>query len=429
MRSAFGIVSKVFLPLVAAGLATGISLLSRTFADITFFQSVLVGICAFCILMTLAVYAWLVRHVRSVNRQMNEFNTFENNILSRLQRMENGAGQTEKNLTIRLDDLEESVKASVTGTATAQQNTAISTSRAEFDPTMASKDGNVVALNPTVKTMPSASANSDNDAKRKSKAPSIQPSLSATVMSIRLQPILNLIDRDIIGLEAFAFFRFGDDLLDGRNFVDRLTNAQRTQYDLWVVQALSAVIREMHQDGQAIPIHYGLMSLSAPTDANWVKLTQTLRSDARLVENLVPVIAQKDFLTTAGNTMDKLLDLREAGLDCCLGSINDINGALEKETLKHFRQFKINAGTLLNYRADERERFADKLLPGLLKAEASIFVDEIREAFQASQLIDLDLVAGQGDYISKPKPIRLYKDIEENLLPEIADGTSDQTSK
>lgn len=430
IRSAIAVVAILFLPLVAAGLATGIGVLAYNLAATTLLQSALIGIGAFCALMTLAVYGWLVRHVRSVKRQMNEFNTFEDNIISRLQGMESRGTQMEKGLVRRLDDIEERLDAAKPGgVAAAPQNAMSTNSRAEFDPSLAGKDGNVVALNPAAKPLASGGADSGAGERRKSRSPSVQPSLGENMLSVRLQPILNLIDREVIGLEAFAFFKSGEDLIDGRNLIDRLTKTQRSQYDLWVVTALSSIVREMHSDGQSVPIHYSLVSLNAPTDANWVKLSQILKSDAKLVENLVPVIPQNDFLSMSEKTREKLFDLREAGLDCCLGRVSDLNGTLDKETLRHFRQFKINAATLLNYRANERERFADRLLPELQKAEASIFVDEISEAFQASQLIDLDLVAGQGDYISKPRPIRLYKQIEDDPLTKIADGTSDQPSK
>ena len=292
------------------------------------------------------------------------------------------------------------------------------------DTILPSPDGNVVPLNPPGRPAGTQGDGNTSVLKRKGVAATITRALNESAMSIRLQPILNLIDKEVIGLEAFAFFNLADGFVDGREFIGRMTALQRSEYDLKVIHALSAVIREMQNDGQIIPIHYHMLCLTSSADANWLKIMQAFKSDPILVANLVPVISQGDYDSTDQKALEKLLELRECGLKPCLGQIAGIEKALEKSTLKYFRQFKVKAETLLKYRSSESERFADKLLPGLAKANAEIFVDGIQEAFQASQLIDLDLVAGQGDYISPPKSIRLYKDIEKAEATIIADKTS-----
>jgi len=392
------------LPLVYAAAAGGGALALKTILGLSLLQAVLAGTAIFCILMVVTVYSWVLLHTRQTRAKLDDFITFENDVLRRLPPLEQQAGSpvSDPVLTRRLDNVE--ILAQKLSEAIESRAIQKAPSPDDFE------DEKIVKLTPA-----NHSRGTETSGKINSKAKKrviAEKALNEWPMTIRLQPILNLIDRKVVAVEAFAFFKSPDGILQGNEFLEALSDLQRSLYDLKVILALSKVAHSMEGDNQVLPIQYRMMSLGTTQEANWLKTLQTIEADPRLSKVLIPVASTRELDLTDPMRFGKILALRQLGLEICLTDMDNSDASLQSAAMSNFNYFKLNAQTLLQFESNDSERKAERILPVLANYGHTPFIDGIDHGFQASQLIDLDITAGQGDYISPARPIRLYKEIE-----------------
>ena len=86
-----------------AALAIATALLANFMFDLSLLQTALVGVSAFCVVLTLVLYMWMARHFRAVGRKIDTLNSFEESVLARLQGVENDAATTGRQLTRRIE--------------------------------------------------------------------------------------------------------------------------------------------------------------------------------------------------------------------------------------------------------------------------------------------------------------------------------------
>ena len=185
--------SKLILPLLIAAIATGCGLVLRSALGLSDPETWLAGATAFCVLMTAAVYGWVLLYTRSTRQRLDAFITFEEELLSRLHQIEHDgkALTADKKLVRRVGRLEDQTQKLAELTEALEKQPGL-----QIPLPTDYEDEKIVPLKPAARPR-SNIAKRDQDAHAEGKPLAVvDEALNEAQLTIRLQPILNLIDRE-----------------------------------------------------------------------------------------------------------------------------------------------------------------------------------------------------------------------------------------
>lgn len=359
----------------------------------------IVGCAVFCILMALWNHFHLSIQSRQLARKLKGIWEFEEELVQRIRKAELSGVSVElqNDLSDRLTVLE---------TAEAKRNNLAKKSEA-IDDFIGYEDEKVVLLQ-TKRTL-SERLTGKQSSKERKKDLKINESLSQHSITVRLQPIVNLVNKEISAVEAIGYVETTSGPRSSPELIDGLSTQQLCEFDQLFIQILAQVARKMQNDGQSMPIYFTLHSAKVGNHETWPEIIAMLRADTHLTKVLYPQVPISIFSRLGSHKIERFLELKEYGLRPCVSNCADLNEILTVANQKRVNHFKVPVQELLKYTSKEGERVADVLLPKLRDLKIIPIATDIKKAHEAANLIDLDIILGQGDFISPERDIDLGK--------------------
>ncbi len=369
-------------------------------------RSILLALAVFTILSIVFLYAWVTWRSRQIEQKLHEALFLEAEALKRLGSFDGGSRHIEEGIRQQIVSLEQRVEAQERLAAEHPfERTAGSREAGIAQADGVHFDNKVVPLNKARRQSASPA-----EKERRKQAPRINRIEDAQIF-FRMQPVINLLSRKVVALDASAFVRLGDEAVPF-NAPSARSGLEPDELNLAMFNWLCRVLRQLEADGSSLPVHFPLTNPGPTSSDGWNALVQGAMSDRKAQERLVPVIDHGGLAKFMADDAQAILALRETGLKLCLGGLMGFADASQAAASGHFTKMKMDARQLLRYRRNERERIADQLLPFLERRAIPLFVTAVDEAHQASQLIDLGIAGGQGGYIAPAKPLRMFRDID-----------------
>jgi len=387
-------IRQMVLPILLCAVSAAIALGWQSYSGFSNIRTLIIGGAIFCALMVLLNHIHLAIQSRLMKNRLAAIFGLENNLLNRIQKIETGQASalTVEDMQQRITVLEEQLKAQE-----ASHNSKELASHVDV------KDGNVVLLKPRQAT----------DGKGRGKAassrvykPTLDNMLEEEAISIKLQPVIHLMSKEVMAVEAFAFLETKNGEQSVGEVIKSFDDAQRCQLDLIMVKRLSAIARKMELDGQLLPIHYSFTSMAVPNNKCWTKISNVLKGDIKLSSNLVPQISMARFRRLGDKETSRFLEFKEFGSQPCLTDCQGVNNIVQLASQHRISLLKLSVQELLSYTHKEGERVADILLPKLAKLGVETIANDVEKAHQAANLIDLDITLAQGPFISPARSLK-----------------------
>ncbi|MGB7287460.1 MAG: EAL domain-containing protein [Salaquimonas sp.] len=392
------------IPLVIGAVAAGIAHGWQQYTDLSDFNTIVAGAALFCVFMALLNYFMLAYQTDQMKKRLAAIFGLEDNLLRRIQEIEidqdNDALFTA--LTDRIHILETKA-ASLQKHKLAEDEALVDIS--QYD------DENVVRLQPNRAfgdRLPDPPAQN-----RRLNRAAITQSLDERAYSIKMQPVINLMNKQIVAVEAFAFVELKDGLEPVENILRGMSDTQLCQFDLDMITALSKISRQMEEDRQSFPIHFTMVSLAVPRHETWSKIINRLKADTKLASIIVPYLPMAKYERLNDAQIARFMELKEYGFKPGLKDCSGVDAILKIANRKSVIAFKIPVNELLEYTPVQGERRANVLLPKLARLGVEPIATDIEKAHHASNLIDLDISLGQGNFISPARAIKFGKYVEE----------------
>lgn len=391
----------VFVIGICALLGFGLSVALK----ISLETSLVISGLAFCGLLALINFFTIGSIQKKQNSRTTDNTEFEKNLLSRMQQLEVSSFTDNQLETIddRLTMLEERILDKFS-------EPLIIANTDEKHPHF--EDGNIVHLNANRISRQSNPAGQSKHTKTSGEL--IKHILNEGQLTIRLQPILGMIEKEVLAVEAFGFFKLNEEIIDARELSSSFSQQQCGDYDLAVISALSKVVRSMEDDNQLLPIHFAFTSSPVNPNVSWEKIVNHLKADTKLGSMLVPQISAKIFKRLDTAQKAELFNLREFGSTPCLQFDEKMAGSairlLGGKNQLNFDIVKFAAGSLLKYLPNSEQRMIEMIMPLLADTGTLLIANELDAPEDATNLVDYDLLYGQGNFFSPPRQIKLYKD-------------------
>ncbi len=236
--------------------------------------------------------------------------------------------------------------------------------------------------------------------------PAIDELLAGENLSIKLQPIIHLMSKEVVAVEAFAFLETRNGQQAVAEIVSSMSDEQLCLTDRIIVKRLGGIARKMESDGQLLPIHYTFVSMKVARHPTWSKICNMLKADAKLAKVLVPQISMALFRRLDEREMTRFLEFKEFGAKPCITECQGVKTIVQMATQHRISMLKLTVSELLSYTHKEGERVADSLLPQLARVGVETVATHVEKAHQAANLIDLDLSLAQGDFISPARSLK-----------------------
>lgn len=407
------LLKKMILPLAFGGLAAVTAFGWQQYSNFSNTITLVLGCAFFCILLALWNYGSLSWQSNQMRKKLAAIFGLEDDLLRRINDIETGQSNAEiiESLHNRIEALEETL---------ASNNNASIPAETYADEVAKYDDDKIVMLQSNraftdrLQKKPIANKRSINQA--------VAKSLCENAVSIRLQPIVNLMTKEICAVEAFPYLLISQEWVPATDCLGALNDTQLCQLDRNIVHNLAKVSRKMDADVQAMPIYFTLVSLGAKKHETWQEITCMLKADAKLAAVLVPQIPLASYQALNEEKSARFLELKEYGLKPTITGCSGVEAVMNIATQKRITNFKIPVDELLKYTAREGERIADVLLPKLSKLGIEPIATHIEKAHQAANLIDLDVTLGQGDFISTARVIDLGDGTEPSSIAATNDA-------
>lgn len=387
-------VKKLTLPLLIATISAGLALGWQHYSQTSDFRTLIIGCAIFCVFMALWNHFQLSLQTDRAQRRMAAIFGLEDNLLRRIQDIET----TRDNLDV-ISSLAERVE---------QLELVITSRDAADDKDVAPEiiDGeNVVMLK--AQREPSERIAAAEQSDRRQTRARIRRCLDDNALRVRMQPIIDLLSKKVVAVEAFGFLESDGEVKPAEDWLEHFTDEQRCQFDLAMLGILARAARRMEEDGQALPVQYSMVSIGVPRHNRWENIVKKIRADVRLARVLTPQVSMAGFNRLTEDQISRFLELKEYGLKPAITDCVGIEACKRLVASKHFERLKIPVDELLRYTARESERVADILLPELAKNGIEVTATHIEKAHQAANLIDLDTRFGQGNFVSPARDIQL----------------------
>jgi len=393
---------RILIPLIFGAVAAAVAFAVKAYWGINDLQTAIVGSATFCILMVLWNYVAGLMFVDRVRKRLAAIVGFENDIMRRLEQIEKNLSTSVETEMVRrrVEMLEARLEA---GQERGKPHIGAQLGyleAAEYD------DEKVVPIHGDGRRLQSVrDKNRQSQVERKAKC---EHALAEGRLTVRLQPIINLMSQASVAVEAFGHFELPEGGIGAAEVGSELGDASSGKIDLMVLEALSAIVRSMDEEGQTLPVYFGLSFGAFGEDAVWEKIRTRLRADARLSSCVVPQISADVWDKLDEKSQARFLELMEFGLSPCISDCTGLERTIKLVEGKCFKHFKIPAAELLSYTDHEGERVADLLLPRIERRGHKLVVNRVEKSHQLSSLIDLDVYMAQGNIISPPREIKLY---------------------
>jgi EAL domain-containing protein (putative c-di-GMP-specific phosphodiesterase class I) len=398
---------RLLLPLIFGTIAAGSAYGVKIWWAISDLQTGIVGSAVFCVLMVLWNHAAGVMFANRVRKRLASIVGFENDIIRRFE-------QLEKNLSTSVET--EMVRRRVAELETRFDG--LTRDRAGFPPNAIVPDfGNPVEYDDE-KIVPfhgenrrSITARDNKKAAQAQLRQKCETAFAEGQLTIRLQPVINLMSRAAVAVEAFGFYRTDEGEISAREVGALLGDHERAEIDLRILEELAGIVRTMEDESQNLPVHFGFSAVAFADDQVWDRIKSRLRADARLASGIVPQIEAGQLAKLDEAVRVRFHELVELGLAPCVSQCLGARNIIALIESGRFRHFKIPAAELLAYTDREGERVADLVLPKIADKGYALVVSDVEKSHQLASLIDLDVSSAQGNIISPPREIKIYKDI------------------
>ena len=245
----------IFLALVAAGIAH----VWQGYSGFTDIRAIIIGCALFCVFMVLLHHAQFIWQTRQTGRKLSALFGLEDNLLRRIGDIE--AGQAN---ALVLEDLQQRI-----GTLEAMVKELNQPDpKAAIHAAVEQGEGNVVVL----KTKASHSGKGsvgDFKASHRVYRPAIDELLAGENLSIKLQPIIHLMSKEVVAVEAFAFLETRNGQQAVAEIVSSMSDEQLCLTDRIILKRLGGIARNMESDGHLLPIHYTFVSMKVARHPTW----------------------------------------------------------------------------------------------------------------------------------------------------------------
>ena len=419
------LLGKIVLPLAVGLIAALAAVAARALFTLSMVDTALAAAAVFCCLMVLAIYAGQAISGHLMRKKLTAFSSYDKDIVRRLDQIERDHPGREQfaRLDERLDGLEDTVLgqlAALSGTGGQLQGASSpgltpvsggsrnngSDWAVDFD------NENVVRL-VTGKEDEKAALKNRRQMQREA-----AEALENGTLRIKLQPVIDLLTRQIAYVAAVPCLEISGEAqttreLATRELIDLLDVHQKAQIDHFSVFELARVCRMLDEDGETAGIFYQFHCPEYEEGDHWQMLSRKLKSDRKLAERFVAVIAMEAMHERNGERLGNFFALAEQGISLAVAGVSGTKQTVRKLADQRFSYLLAPADTLLAYLPGSNRRAGDEIVPAATRSGSRIVATGITQRHQAAGLLDLDVPLGMGDLISPPRSIRLYARADE----------------
>ena len=354
----------------------------------------------FCILISLKNHWAQERFFNRVKSEMDGVASYEKDIHKRLGEIETIAKDTTllTEVANRVDECEHRLTQHATLISSAQQ----SENEPEDDPAWAQRSKKVVSL-------ASVAQKREQVKQSKLKIPSdIGKAIEDGLLCMHLQPALYLLDRTVNDYEALARLDLGEgNFAQASQFISRAEkNGSIAEIDQEILFKIIKLIRQLDRNDIHPNLFWNLSGFSIKSDVAFNEIENTLNANSAICGQITAEISQHDYRELTSKSLRKLSTLRELGLRLSIDNCTDIELACNVAKSGLFADIKIPTPSLIGYTEQSTELIGREISEVAVDHDVRVIATHVEREFQVMELIDQDILFGQGNLFSEPKPAR-----------------------
>lgn len=390
------------LPVIALILAGGSVMVADPFVAFSLIEKVLVFAGIFTVLVTVKNHFSQAKLVAEMRKHLDGISEFERDIAKRLEdvsaHMDDGEFLT--TVSNRMDGLEQKFNSSLKKFADKPG--------ANMHPVNENIPLKNLLLSPEIIA---AAESSDRTAE-------FEEHVDDGELQLYLQPVLTLPDRDVTHYEAFARF----DLGDGRiiKCSDFLDEAEQTgaivELDRQMLLKIVQLLRELRRDDVEPGIFWNLSATSLDDEEFFNDVLEILKANSVICPQILVEISQDKYQKLGLSKLRMLSSFRDLGVGLSIDNCDDL--ALLQRLIKSsaFSFIKIPITTLVGYEGENHELNGVRIAHQANSNSTRLIATHVEKEFQVMELIDQDILMGQGDLFSEPRPA---KSRDDNPAPDV----------
>lgn len=410
---------KIGLPLAIALIAAIAAIAARALFALSAVDTVMAAAAVFCCLMVLAIYSGQAISSHLIRKRLSAVSSFDSDIVRRLDQIERDHPDRAQfaSMDERLDELEDKMLGQMAalsaGTSHPRQlaenpaGNAAKAAESNRDWSLDFENENVVRL------VTGKESDALADKNHKQYLQQVARSLDKGTLRIKLQPVIDLLSRKIAYVEAVPCVEIDGMEHATRSLLSSLDTRQKAEIDHFAVFELARVCRAMDEDSESAGIFYRFHCPEYEDSDHWQILSRKLKSDHKLAERFIAVIAVEAVNSKAEERLNPLFSLAELDISIALAGIGGTRKTLRHLAGRRYSHLLAPASALLSYLPGTNRRTGEEIVPGAARAGSTVIATDITERHQATGLLDLDVPFGTGDLISPPRSIRLYSRADE----------------
>ncbi|MFK5980338.1 MAG: EAL domain-containing protein [Rhizobiaceae bacterium] len=390
------------LPVIALALAGGAVITADPYVEFSLFEKALVFAGIFSVLVTVKNHFSQIKLVAEMRRHLNGISEFERDIAKRIDDVSVHLDDGELLTTVseRMDGLEQKFNSSLKKFTNG--------SGANMHPVNENIPLKNLLVNPAVI---SASNSSDRTTE-------FEEHVDEGELQLYLQPILTLPERKVTHYEAFARI----DLGDGRSIKcsDFISEAEQTgaivELDRQMLLKIVQLLRDLRRDDVEPGIFWNLSATSLADEEFFDDVLEILKSNSVICPQILVEISQEKYQKLGLAKLRMLSSLRDLGVGLSIDNCDDL--ILLQRLIKSsaFSFIKIPITTLVGYEGENHELNGVQIARQANENKTCLIATHVEKEFQVMELIDQDILLGQGDLFSEPRPAKKRDD---NPAPEI----------
>lgn len=394
------------LPILSIILGVAVVLSVNAYHPLDLVQAVLVFAACFCILLVLKIHLAQQFWRSKVLQDLSGVETYEKQIGERISslaaRVDNDQALAE--VYEHLGSIEAQLERhnALLASGFSSDYSKIPGSSGGVDDIAEQLESNVVPLNPSP-------YRSDQLRDGKFGVPrDLNKCLDNGQLVMHLQPMLSLLDRTVVGYEAFARLELdAGRIIPAASFISR---AEKTgciaDIDHRMLFKIVRLIRELDRDAINPVFHWNLSGLCIADHLAFHAFENVLKANVAICKQITAEISQKTYADLETLGLRRLSTLRELGVNLSIDNCKDVDLTQKAISSGLFSDVKIPTNSLIGYNDETIEHVGSNLSNIASDRQVRLIATEVEREFQVMELIDQDILFGQGNLFMEPKPAK-----------------------
>lgn len=227
-------------------------------------------------------------------------------------------------------------------------------------------------------------------------------------LDVYLQPVVTLPQRKVVGYEAAARLRVGEESLEGAEYLPALERHGRTtELDRRMLARAGSIVRHLSRRGSDARVTYGLSPLSL-FELGFLKEIARMAGDGQDLAGLEIALPQASWRGLDSGQRGLLSALR-GRIGFCLDRPTDLRFDARELAAHGIGQVKVPAALLLQPAAARgalSDLAVEDLAPALARARIRFVVTQVATEADVPDLIDLNVPFAQGAAFAPARPVR-----------------------